>query len=399
MEKHPAMALAYFDCQSGISGDMVLGALVDAGLPLNVLNDQIAKLGIPGLQFERSDVRRMGLRATKIDVRHPPEHKHRHLRDIAKIIEESGLASDVRQLALAIFERLAEAESKVHGCDIQKVHFHEVGAIDSIADIVGVAIGVREMRLESCVFSPIPVGTGFIEIAHGRVSLPAPATAELLKGVPLAASDIESELTTPTGAAVARTLSQRFGSLPPMNVTSIGCGAGSRELKSQANILRLFVGSPVDNSSNDQIVILETNVDDVTGEVIGDCCERLRAAGALDVYTTPIAMKKNRPGVKISVLAHEAKIESLQTLIFLHTRSLGVRCWKADRKILSRTRLEVQTRFGVISGMLIDEPSGQQTFAPEYESCRQAADSAGVSLAAVYDEARFCYRTSQSKEA
>ena len=332
---------------------MVLGALVDAGVPLELLNDKIASLRIPGLNFEQSEVRRMGLRATKIDVHHEPEHKHRHLRDIVKIITESGLNQDEKSLAQAIFEKLGEAEAKVHGCDIQKVHFHEVGAVDSIADIVGVAVGLCHLKIDRCAFSAIPVGCGFVDIAHGRVGLPAPATAELLKDVPLAASDVAAELTTPTGAAIVRVIGHRFGGLPSMQISAIGCGAGSRELKTQPNILRLFLGSPLEVQDRDQIVVMETNVDDVSGEVIGDCCERLRASGALDVYTTPIAMKKNRPGVKISVLAREADAKLLKAIIFSQTRSLGIRHWKAERDILSRQSVTVETRFGEISGMLV----------------------------------------------
>ena len=393
------MPLAYFDCQSGISGDMVLGALVDAGVPLELLNEKIATLQIAGLKFEKTDVQRMGLRATKIDVRHQPEHKHRHLRDVSKIIGDSGLDPNEKSLALAIFQQLAEAEAKVHGCDIQKVHFHEVGAIDSIADIVGVAIGLRHLEIDRCAFSAIPVGCGFVEIAHGRVSLPAPATAELLKDIPLAACDVEAELTTPTGAAIARVIANRFGSIPAMRISAIGCGAGTRELKTQPNILRLFVGSTLEAEDRDCIVVLETNVDDVSGEVIGDCCERLRAAGALDVYTTPIAMKKNRPGVKISVLTRESDAELLKAMIFSQTRSLGIRHWKAERDILSRQSVTVDTRFGEISGKLTCEPGGREVFVPEYESCRQAADLRGVSLVEVYDEARFCFRQSRLNEA
>lgn len=378
---------------------MVLGALVDAGVPLELLNDKIASLKIPGLRFEQSEVRRMGMRATKIEVRHEPEHKHRHLRDIVKIIAESDLRQDEKSMALAIFQQLAEAEARVHGCDIQKVHFHEVGAADSIADIVGVSVGLCHLRIERSAFSAIPVGCGFVEIAHGRVGLPAPATAELLKDVPLAASAVEAELTTPTGAAIVRVLGNRFGGLPAMQISAIGSGAGARELRTQPNILRLFLGSPMEAQDRDHIVVMETNVDDVSGEVIGDCCERLRASGALDVYTTPIAMKKNRPGVKISVLARESDAELLKAIIFSQTRSLGIRHWKAERDILSRQSVTVETRFGEIVGKLVCEPSGREVFVPEYESCRQVADQRGVSLVEVYDEARFCFRKSQSSEA
>ncbi len=392
------MLSVYFDCQSGISGDMVLGAMVDAGVPLELLNHKIATLGIEGLAFERTEVRRMGLRAIKIDVRHQPEHKHRHLRDIEKIIRQSGLDDAEQQLALTIFQRLGEAEAKVHGCDIQKVHFHEVGAIDSIADIVGVAVGLRHLKIRTCDFSPIPVGCGFVDIAHGRVGLPAPATAELLHGIPLAASDIQAELTTPTGAAIVRVFGRRIGGMPSMSISAIGCGAGTRELTQQPNILRLFIGSSVDETLRDQIVVMETNVDDVSAEVIGDCCERLRAAGALDVYTTAIAMKKNRPGVKLSVLSNEANAERLRAIIFSHTRSLGIRRWTAERDKLPRETLTVETRFGPISGKLISGPNTTRTFVPEYEACRLSAETHGSALIDVYDEAQRQYLNTRSNE-
>lgn len=391
--------LAYLDCQSGISGDMLLGALVDAGLSLELLNQRIGKLQIPDLRFERNEVQRMGLRAAKIEVRHAPERKHRHWRDIEQIVGGSGLEESEKTLALTIFRRLAEAEAKVHGCDVHHVHFHEVGAIDSIADIVGVAIGLHQLRIGRVACSAIPVGRGFIEIAHGRVALPAPATAELLRGVPLAESDIEAELTTPTGAAIVNVLAERYGPMPAMTISAIGCGAGSRDFANQSNVLRLFLGSCIGTESRDDVVILETNLDDVTGEVIGDCCDRLRAAGALDVYTTSIAMKKNRPGVKLSVLARDSDAQSLRAIILAQTRSLGIRYWKAERQILPRQPFTVETRFGTIAGKMAHEPGGRKIFIPEYESCRQAAERHGRALIDVYDEARSSFLNSHSNGA
>jgi uncharacterized protein (TIGR00299 family) protein len=390
------MPSAYFDCQSGISGDMVLGGLVDAGVPLELLNQKIATLGIAGLRFEQSDVRRMGLRCVKIDVRHEPEHKHRHLRDIDKIIRESGLQAGEKELALEIFQRLGEAEAKVHGCDINKVHFHEVGASDSIADIVGVSIGLRHLGIEQADFSPLPVGSGFVDIAHGRVGLPAPATAELLRGVPIAASDVEAELTTPTGAAIARVLGKRFGAMPAMRIAAIGCGAGTRDLPNQPNLLRLFVGAAKSTPEHDQVVVMETNVDDVSPEVIGDCCERLRAAGALDVYTTAIGMKKNRPGVKITLLADPADVENLGAILFRHTRSLGLRRWIADRDKRARETATVATRFGDVAGKLVREGDGQVAFVPEFEACRLASENSHVSVIEVHEEAVRQYLNSRS---
>jgi hypothetical protein len=383
MDRHTA----YFDCPSGISGDMVLGAMVDAGVPLDLLNQRVATLGVPGLRFEAGEVRRLGMRAIKVDVRHEPEHKHRHLRDIETIIRSSSLSRAEQELAIRLFQVLAEAEAKVHGCDVQKVHFHEVGAVDSIADIVGVAVGLQHFGIEAADFSPIPVGRGFVQIAHGRVAVPAPATAELLRGVALAASEVDAELTTPTGAAIVRILARQFGGLPAMTLRTIGCGAGSREMKQQPNILRLFLGAPAGETLHDHVLVLETNLDDVSPEIIGDCCERLRAAGALDVYTTAIGMKKNRPGIKITVLADPDSVQRLEAILFAATRSLGVRRWLAIRDKLPREPRTVPTKFGPIHGKSVQGPGFKRAFVPEYESCREAAEHHGVPQIDVYEEA------------
>jgi uncharacterized protein (TIGR00299 family) protein len=305
------MKTAYFDCMSGISGDMTLGALVDLGVDLSAIQAGIDSLGLPSCQLVAEEVKRHGFRATKVTVEHEPEHAHRHLHHITDMIDASILTAKQKELATRIFTRLGEAEAKVHGTTIRKVHFHEVGAVDSIADIVGSAIGLDLLGVDQIVCSPVPTGSGFIKIAHGRVSVPAPATAELLKQVPLAASIVEAELTTPTGAAIVATVSDSFGPLPPMTITGIGYGAGSREFDEQANLTRLIVGESSDNWLADQVWVLETNLDDVSGEIIGHCSSLLLEAGALDVYTTAIQMKKNRPGVLLSVLCQPADLGKL----------------------------------------------------------------------------------------
>lgn len=392
------MPLVYVDCPSGISGDMFLGALVDAGLPIDILNRRIETLGVPGLRFEPHEVRRCGLRATHIEIVHTPEHKHRHLRDILKIIDASGLDESEKTTARSIFHELAQAESKVHGCDINKVHFHEVGAVDSIADIVGVAVGMNFFGASRCRFSPIPVGKGFVQIAHGRVSLPAPATAELLRGVPLETSEVESELTTPTGAAFVKVFAQDFGGMPAMKITAIGIGAGSRDLAEQANILRLYLGSTAEAAPDERIVMLETNVDDVSGQIIADCCERLRSSGALDVFTTSIAMKKNRPGTKISILCRETVAESLRLIVFAHTHTLGIRSWRVDRFVLPRETISVETSYGPVDGKLSRHPNGQEMFVPEYEACRRIADGQGIPVLKVFDAARGSFHSQRGRE-
>ncbi len=259
---------------------MTLGALVDAGVPLDALNAAVASLGLPGVRLVVQEVKKLGFRATQITVEHEPEHKHRHLHHIEAIIDQSQLTPKQKVTALAIFRRLAEAEAKVHGTTIEKVHFHEVGAVDSIADIVGAAVGWDLLGADRLVVSPIPTGTGRIKIAHGEVNVPAPATAELLRGIPLAASSVEAELTTPTGAAIVATLASEFGPVPAMSIQQIGYGAGQRDLPQQANILRLIVGDAAEAASaGDSICVLETNLDDVSGEVIGHCVGKLWGAG------------------------------------------------------------------------------------------------------------------------
>ena len=388
----PAMRIAYLDCASGISGDMTLGALVDAGADLGAISDGVASLGLPGVHIVASEVKKKGFRATQITIEHTPEDKHRHLHHITDMIDASQLTPPQRELAKRIFTLLGEAEAKVHGTTIRKVHFHEVGAIDSIADIVGAAIGFDLLGVERVICSPIPTGRGFIEIAHGRVSVPAPATAELLTGVPLAESNVEAELTTPTGAAIVAALVQSFGPLPPMTIEKIGYGAGQRDLESQPNLLRLLVGEAVSARATEQVWILETNLDDTSGEFIGHTCERLLSAGALDVTTTPIQMKKNRPGVTVSVLCAKGEIEKLESILFHETGTLGIRRWPVERHTLKREKQAVETEWGPIDGVVAHVDDRTVRFSPEYESCRRVASERGVPLRTVYEAAEQAWR-------
>ena len=382
------MKISYLDCSSGISGDMTLGALVDAGADLAAIQEGIDSLGLPQCRLRPEEVKRCGFRGLRIHVEHAPEQAHRHLHHITRMIDGSRLTPRQKGLANRIFSRLAEAEARVHGTSIEKVHFHEVGAVDSIADIVGAAIGFDLLGADRVVCSPIPAGSGHVQIAHGRVAVPAPATAELLRGIPLASSVVEAELTTPTGAAIAATLADEFGSLPPMRIASIGYGAGSREFREQPNLMRLIVGETDTGLLSDEIWILETNLDDVTGEVVAYCTSRLLEAGALDVYTTPIHMKKNRPGIKLTVLCDQPQILELEALMLSETTALGVRRWAASRHKLKRDPGQVDTRWGKIEGKLATLGDGSVRFSPEYESCRKIAIAQGVPLQEVYDEAR-----------
>src|SRR6516165_8502465 len=290
---------------------MTLGALVDAGVDPRPIQEAVSSLGLPGnVSFEA--VRKGGFRATHAKVHAPHEHAHRHWHHIEPIIDASSLTPRQKDLAKRIFLRLGEAEARVHGVDLSKIHFHEVGAVDSIIDILGSAVGLDLLGVDRFEASPVPPGKGWIRAAHGRMSLPAPATAEILKGVPLAESTVEMELTTPTGAAILTTVVERFGPLPGLTIESIGLGAGTRDLSEQANVLRILVGSAELPPASDRIWVLETNLDDLPGEVVGYTMIKLMEAGAFDAFVTPIQMKKNRTGTMISILCDEASIPSLE---------------------------------------------------------------------------------------
>ena len=309
------------------------------------------------------------------------------------MIDRSQLSARKQELAKQIFQRLGEAEAKVHGSTLRKVHFHEVGAADSIADIVGAAIGLDLLQPGRIVCSPVPTGHGTITIAHGRCSIPAPATAELLRGIPLAPAVVASELTTPTGAAIVATVASEFGPVPPMSIERIGYGAGDKDFAEQANVLRLLLGteSGVESSASsarDQITVLETNLDDVTGEVIGYCTQQLLSAGALDVYTTPIYMKKNRPASVLTILCRPTDADRLETILFRETQTLGVRRWQAVRNKLVRADEQRQTPWGVVNGKRVTLPDGTAAFFPEYEDCRRLAEQHNLPLQFVLDKAK-----------
>lgn len=391
------MKIAYLDCASGISGDMTLGALVDAGVDLDELNRAVESLGLPGCRLVAEEVRKKGFRAVQVTVQHAAEHVHRHLSDILKLIDGGRLTDRQRDTARRIFTRLGEAEAKAHGVGIEKVHFHEVGAADSIADIVGSAVAWDLLDVDRIVASPVVVGSGRVKIAHGLCSVPAPAVVELLRGVPLAESSVACELTTPTGAAILAELVDSFGPLPSMTVYRTGVGAGRRDLDEQANVLRILVGEMDEAEENNEddigqpVWVLETNLDDISGEAIGYCVARLWEADVLDVYTTAIQMKKNRPGVKVSVLCEESRIEAVESILFRETTTLGVRRWPVDRNVLRRRQHEVQTKWGPIDGKLGFLDDGTVRFAPEFESCRRVAEQQGVPLQTVFEAARRAF--------
>jgi uncharacterized protein (TIGR00299 family) protein len=382
--------IGYFECFSGISGDMTLGALVDAGVDGRAITSAVASLGLPcTLTFE--PVRRAGFRATHAKVAAPHEHAHRHLHHIEALIDKSSLTPRQNELARRIFRRLGEAEAAVHGVAIEKIHFHEVGAVDSIVDIVGAAVGLDLLGVDRFEASPVPPGRGTVRAAHGLMPVPAPGTAELLKGVPLADSSVEMELTTPTGAAIVTTVAERFGPLPAMTIDSIGLGAGTREIPEQANILRLFVGTVDLPAERDRVWVLETNIDDLPGEILGYTVNLLIAGGALDAFLTPVVMKKNRPGVIVTVLCNEPQIAAIEEILFRETSTLGIRRYPVSRHKLKRRAVEVTTPLGVVKGKLGWLEGRPPTFSPEHDDCARIAKEQGVALRVVYEAAQAAY--------
>jgi uncharacterized protein (TIGR00299 family) protein len=385
----------HFDCFSGISGDMTLAALVDAGVDADAVRDGLASLGLP-IRVEIAKVRKGGFAATQVTIDAPEEHSHRHLPDVEEILNRGRLTSSQRDLALRIFRRLAEAEATAHGMPLDKVHFHEVGALDSIADIAGSAIALDLLGARRITSRSVPTGSGTVQCAHGRMPIPAPGTAALLKGVPLAASSIKAELTTPTGAAILTTVVQEWTEQPVMTIERIGHGAGQRDFLEQPNLLRVFVGEMTEaaNAERDRVWMLETNLDDVPAEIIGYCFDRLFSAGALDVFSTPIQMKKNRPGVLLSVLAPESAVSVLEAILFRETETFGIRRYPLERSKLQREAVTVATPWGPIRGKRGWRDGGPSVFTPEYEDCARVAHQHGVALREVYAMVRAAFANS-----
>lgn len=379
------MKIAYFDCFAGISGDMTLGALLDAGADEGRFRTELGKL--EGIEFDLqiTKVVKQGIQATDVRVVTGHEHHHRNLKDITEIINSSALSETIKARAIGIFTRLAEAEGAVHGTSAEEVHFHEVGAVDAIVDIVGSAIGIELLSVEEVFASPLPMGHGFVEVAHGKIPLPAPATVELLKGVPVYDAKIEGEMVTPTGAAIIRTLATSFGEIPAMKIESIGYGAGKTEFPFP-NVLRLMIGE-VSDLQYGQVSIVETNIDDMNPEFYDSVMERLFKAGALDVYLTPIYMKKNRPANLLTAICPHEKTAEVSRAILEETTTFGVRVSSASRLCLERKWETVATKYGEIRIKLGLMDGEVVTASPEYEDCRKAAEAHGVPVKQVYGEA------------
>ena len=387
------MRTLYFDCFAGASGDMILGAMVAAGVDTTALHEQLSRLNVDGFEINFETVTRSGLSATYAKVETAHEHKHRHLSDIRKIIEGSGVSDKAKALSIEIFTRLAEAEARVHNEPVERVHFHEVGALDAIVDIVGAAICFDLLKIDRFVSSPLHVGSGTIQMAHGRFPVPPPAVAELLKGVPFYSTDIAGELLTPTGAAIITTVCKEFGPIPQMTTEATGYGAGTRQYKDFPNVLRVLLGETETSvATHERLWMIETNIDDMSPQLLGHVMDRAFELGALDCYFTPVQMKKNRPGVLLSVLCARDQKEALTNLLFTETTTLGVRSYEVERRALRRSVKRVETVYGPISVKVAHLNGHVVNEMPEFEDVRAAATKAGVPLKVVEDAVRAAIR-------
>jgi pyridinium-3,5-bisthiocarboxylic acid mononucleotide nickel chelatase len=417
------MRIAYLECFSGISGDMFLGALVDAGVSPQLLEDTVAALAV-GAKLQISRVIRSGISATKVDVwvdgekdlpreeywakqdaahthSHRHDHAHRGLSEIRKIISSASISESAKKTAVAIFEALGAAEAKIHDAPAEEIHFHEVGSVDAIVDIVCAAVGAEALRVEEIICSSLNVGGGTVKCAHGNFPVPAPATVELLKDAPVYSSGVQAELVTPTGAAIAKTLVRRFGSFPEMNIEKSGYGAGSRDFPGHPNVMRLVVGEAASTlaakTNSEMITVLEANLDDLNPQVFGYVMDRLLEEGVLDAFGMPVQMKKNRPGTLLTVLCKPEDASKLTQLIFTETTTLGVRRRAEVRQVLERRWENVRTPWGEVR-MKIASMNGTVTnYAPEYEDCRRIAAEHHVPLKTVIQEAARAYLVGREK--
>ncbi|HET6668674.1 MAG TPA: nickel pincer cofactor biosynthesis protein LarC [Pyrinomonadaceae bacterium] len=378
------MTTLYFDCFAGASGDMILGALVAAGVDPQALREQLALLDVEGFSVDFEKVDRAGLSCTFARVSIKPEHVHRHLSDVLKIIYDSRLNDRVKERAARIFSRLAEAEASVHNQPVASIHFHEVGALDAIVDVVGAAICFDLIQIDRFVCSPLHVGSGTVDIAHGRFPVPPPAVAELLKHTPVYATDIKGELVTPTGAAIIAAVCDEYGPLPLMQLERSGYGAGSRTYENFPNAIRVLIGKEqrnvraTQNPKLETLWMLETNIDDMSPQVFGHVMDRALEMGALDCYFTPIQMKKNRPGVLLSVLCRASEKEAVTHMLFAETTTIGIRSYAVERSALERQVVKVETQYGAIDVKVARMNGHVVNEMPEFDQVQSAAIRSGV---------------------
>ncbi|MGH7845972.1 MAG: nickel pincer cofactor biosynthesis protein LarC [Candidatus Binatia bacterium] len=380
------MRIAHGDLISGISGDMFVAALLEVGVSLSILESGLKK--IPSLRFRLQVSKKTlhGIRATRFRVLADSQEEQRNWREIQSLLRRSPLPSEVKERGLEIFRRLAEVEGKIHGVSPDRVHFHEVGATDSIVDIMAAAIAIHHLKIGSFSFSRVPLGRGLTRSHHGPLPLPAPATLALLKRIPVELTDLEGETVTPTGAAIIATLGSQFGTSPPLTIERIGYGAGDREFPDRPNLFRVILGNSEDPRAREAMVVLETNIDDMNPEIYDYVFERLFQAGALDVFLAPIQMKKNRPGTLLSIIAAPSRREKLAEIIFRETSTIGIRYYPVSRMILKRTSKTLETRFGTVRIKMIEQPDGTTRATPEYEDLKRIAARKKIPLKVLYDE-------------
>jgi pyridinium-3,5-bisthiocarboxylic acid mononucleotide nickel chelatase len=390
--------IAYLDCSSGISGDMFLAANLDAGVSEGRLLSELAKIPVGSYEFQTSRVLRGGMTANRVEIGIPEKQPHRHLHHIEKMLTESSLSHPVKQKALTVFRRLAEVEGRLHGKPPGSVHFHEVGAVDAILDIAGTCASLELLGIAELFCSPLNVGGGHVQAAHGTLPVPAPATAELLKNLPVYSTGVEGELVTPTGAALVSSLAAGFGPMPAMKVESIGYGAGASDFSSHPNIARLFVGEAAETpvveraTADDVVTVIQANVDDMSPQIYGYLVEQALAAGALDVTCSSIQMKKNRPGLELTILCPTEKANYFAQLIFEQTTTIGVRIHEARRQVLDRDVVNVNTAYGSVRVKVARRDGRVLNAAPEYEDCQRIAREKSLPLKEVMTEAQLAYR-------
>jgi pyridinium-3,5-bisthiocarboxylic acid mononucleotide nickel chelatase len=389
------MKTLYFDCFAGISGDMTIGALLDAGVDFEALKNRLATLALSGYELGVERVKRSGIAATrfKVDVE-AAKQPARGLAEISEIIGNAPLSQAVKARSLRVFERIAVAEAQVHGTTVDRIHFHEVGAVDSIIDVIGAMIGFELLGIEKFLASPLRLGFGSIKVAHGLMPVPAPATAELVKGLPVYAGDIEGEFVTPTGAAIVAELCESYGAMPQMQVERIAYGAGTRDPKGFPNALRIMLGelAEAEGAEAQTVVIIETNIDDMNPQAYGYVMEKAFAAGALDLFITPIQMKKDRPAVMLTALCERRDFAALSELILRETTTLGIRYYEAKRRTLARQMEAVATAYGEVRVKVARQGERTLHFQPEFEDCARLAAETGVSLIEVQSAASAAFR-------
>ncbi|MFC2135367.1 nickel pincer cofactor biosynthesis protein LarC [Bacteroidota bacterium] len=379
------MKIIYFDCFSGASGNMILGALIDTGLNVELLKEELKKLNLGGYEFITSKKVNKGISGTHLQIKVSSGNTHRGLKDIFKIIDDADLKEVVKNKSKKIFSRLAEVEARIHNKTVDEIHFHEVGAVDSIVDIVGTVIALDLLGIEKVTSSKIHVGTGTLKCAHGTLPVPAPATLELLRGVPVYSTGIESEMVTPTGAAIITTLSDGYGNIPEMKILETGFGMGDKDL-GISNFLRVVIGEESIELSQGKIQMIETNIDDMNPEFYEHVMERLFENGAKDVFLTQVIMKKNRPGIVLSVMSEPQDLDILTEIIFQETSTLGVRISDVKKRMVaSREIIKVETSWGEVGVKVKILGDGEKSFAPEYEDCRRIANDFNIPVSKVYD--------------